>query len=175
METVGQLDTGYGGDTVADGTALDAYLSASAELSRHRTVGAVAEAALSVALDLTRSTVAFIALMDDNGEKTQVYSRAADPEQATPPDEIARAAAAAGTLPSPVGTTSPWAAPTGRGLRAIKSSLGHPLHAGGRILGTIGVASPSGYTAFHERGFTILAYQVAGAISLAELNERRQQ
>jgi signal transduction histidine kinase len=175
METVGQLDTGYGGDTVADGTAVEAYLSASAELSRHRTVGAVAEAALVVALDLTRSTVAFIALMDDNGEKAQVYSRAADPEQAIPPDEIDRMFAAAGTFPSPVANTTPWTAPTGRGLPAIKSYLGQPLHAGGRILGTIGVASPSGYTAFQERGFTILAYQVAAAIGLAELNERRQQ
>lgn len=174
METVGQLDTGYGGDTVADGSALEVFVSASAELSRHRTVNAVAEAALGVALDVTHSAVAFIALMDDSGEKTQVYSRAADPAQTIPPDEIDRMFAAA-TLPSPLASTTAWTAPTGRDLPAIKSYLGQPLHAGGRILGSIGVATSSGYTAVQQRGFAVLAYQVAAAIGLAELTERRQQ
>src|ERR1700694_576874 len=111
METVGQLDTGYGGDTVADGTALEADLSASAELSRHRTMGGVAEEALFVALDLTRATVAFIALMNANGERPQVYSRAADPEQAIPPDEIDRMFAGDGTFPTPVANRTPCTAP----------------------------------------------------------------
>jgi signal transduction histidine kinase len=164
MKTV---DTGYGGETVAEGSALEAFLSASAELSRHRTVTAVAEAALGVVLDLTRSAVAFIALIDDNGEKSQVFSRAADPGQTVPQDEIDRMFA--GTYPGPVNGA------TGRGLPAIRSYASQPLRAGGRMLGTIGVASSSGYTALQQRELAILAYQVAAAIGVAELNERRQQ
>jgi signal transduction histidine kinase len=175
METVGHPDSGFGGQTVAEGSALEPFLAASAELSRHRTVSAVAEAALGVALHLTRSNVAFIALMDDNGEKTHVFSRAADPGQTIPQDEIDRMFAAAGTYPSPVTNGTPWTSAAGRDLPAVRSYAGQPLHAGGRILGTMGVASSSGYTALQQRGFAILAYQVAAAIGVAELNERRQQ
>jgi len=175
LETVGRLDTGYRGETVADGSGLEAVLVASAELSRHRGVSEVAEAALGLALDLTPSTVAFLALMDDNGENTQVFSRAADPAQPIPQDEIDRMFAAAGAYPSPVATVAPWTAPTGLGLPAVKYYAGQTLHAGGRILGTMGVASAVGYSAAHQRAFALLAYQVAAAIGVAELNERRQQ
>jgi signal transduction histidine kinase len=175
LKTVGHLDTGYGGETVADGSGLEAFLAASAELSCHRGVSEVADAALGLALDLTRSTVAFIALTDDNGEKTKVFSRAADPRQAIPQDEIDRMFAAVGAFPSPVGTVTPWTAPTGLGLPAVKSYAGQTLLAGGRILGTMGVASAAGYTATQQRAFAIFAYQVAAAIGVAELNERRQQ
>jgi signal transduction histidine kinase len=154
LETVG-IDAGYG-------DALEAFESAAAELRRFKTVPDVAEAALKLALALTRSSVAFLVLVDDDGEGKRIFSRAADPRQSMPEDEIERifASASRGTGSTP---------------STVRSTTAQPLVAGGQSIGMIGVASPAGYTAVQQRTFGILAQQVAAAMAVAQLYERRQE
>ena len=150
METVG-VDAG-------NSDVLSALRTASAELGRHKTVPDVAEAALQLALGLTRSSVAFLALLDEDGEGRRVFSRAADPQDMTPAADIEAMFAA--DLSGPAG---------------IRTTCSQGLEAGGRIIGTMGVASPVGYTALMQRVFALLATEVAMAIGLAQQTERRQQ
>ena len=150
METVG-VDAGYSDVLTALGTA-------SAELGQHKTVPDVAEAALQLALGLTRSSVAFLALLDEDGESRHVFSRAADPQDMTPAADVEAMFAADRSGPAGVRTT-----------------CSQGLEAGGRIIGTMGVASPLGYTALMQRVFALLASEVAMAIGLAQQTERRQQ
>ena len=144
---------------VARGEVLEQALSASAELSRLKSVPEVAEAALRLALDLTTSTVAFVALFDENGENKRVFSRAAGLPAAPGGDEIERMFA-----PAPATTASP-----------VRSSYTQTLNAGGRTLGMIGVSGLAGYSAMQQRAFGALAHQVAAALAIAQLNERRQE
>ena len=67
---------------------MEAIESASVELARFRTVSEVADSALRLALRLTRSSVAFLALVDENGDDKRVFSMAADPADSMPRDEI---------------------------------------------------------------------------------------
>jgi signal transduction histidine kinase len=152
LESVG-LDAGHG-------DVLEAFESATAELARFKTVPEVAEAALGLALGLTRSSVAYLALFDEDGEGKRIFSRAADAQQTMPRDEIERIFAAS--------------AKSGSGS-SIRSTLTEPLNAGGGSVGMIGVASPRGFSAVQQRMFTILANQVASALALAQLYERRQE
>jgi len=152
LESVG-LDAGHG-------DVLEAFESATAELARFKTVPEVAEAALGLALGLTRSSVAYLALFDEDGEGKRIFSRAADAQQTMPRDEIERIFAAS--------------AKSGSGS-SIRSTFTEPLNAGGGSVGMIGVASPRGFSAVQQRMFTILANQVASALALAQLYERRQE
>jgi signal transduction histidine kinase len=167
LETVGRLDAGYW-------DLLEAFQSASADLTRFKTAPDVAEASLGLVLALTRSSVAFIALVDESGAQKQVFSRAADPNDALPEDEIERIFAAAASYSGPM-TSATWRGSAGATGPAIRSYSGQPLYAAGKTLGMIGVASASGYSAVQQRVLAIFANQVAAAISLAQLNERRQE
>jgi signal transduction histidine kinase len=145
------LDAGYG-DVLA---SLEA---AAAEVGRYRTVSEVADAALSLALDLTRSDVAFLAVLDEDGEGKRVFSRAADHQQRISEEEIEKLFADEGL-----------ASPT------LRSTSSRTLRVGGRAIGLFGVARPLGYTAMQNRVFALLAGQVAVAIAGARQNERRQE
>src|SRR4029077_464262 len=59
LETVG-VEPGYG-------DVLESVAAAAVELGRHQSVPDVAEAALDLALRLTHSSVAFLALLDEDG------------------------------------------------------------------------------------------------------------
>src|SRR5439155_75803 len=67
-----------------------------------------------------------------------------------------------------------WNRMAGIGAPASRSTCAQSLQVSGRSLGMIGVASPSGYTAVQQKTFAILANQVAAAIAVAQLGERRQ-
>ena len=108
LETVG-LEAGYG-------DVLEAFQAASAELARFKTVPEIAEAALRIALSLTRSSVAFLALQDEGGEDKRVYSMASDPLERLPDDEIERIFAAAAGFSGPMPTA-----------RAILSAVLKPI------------------------------------------------
>ena len=153
METVG-LDAVYG-------NILEEVGSASAELSRFKTVPEVAEAALGIALDLTRSAVAFLAVVEEGGEDKRVFSRAADAVEGLRSDEVER------IFSVPQGPETP--APAFRFTRT------QSLEAAGRTLGMFAVASPTGYTATQQRAFALFAGQAASSIALAQLQERRQE
>ena len=153
MEAAG-LDAMYG-------NILEEVASASAELSRFKTVPEVAEAALAIALDLTRSAVAYIAVVEEDGEDKRVFSRAADAVEGLTPEEIER------IFSVPQGPETP--------ARAFRFTRTQPLEAAGRTLGLFAVASPNGYTATQQRAFALFAGQAASSIALAQLQERRQE
>lgn len=150
METAG-LDAGYG-------DVLAALQSASAELGRSKTVAEVAQAALELALGLTRSSVAFLALVDEYGDGKRVFSRAADPQERMSSAEIEAIFATEMSGPP-----------------RIRSTCSQNLEVQGRTIGIIGVASPLGYNALTQHMFGLLAGEVAMAIGLARQTERRQQ
>ena len=152
---------------------LDAVQSASAELSKRKSVAEVAQAALTKAVELTKSAVAFLALADDDGEGKRVFSMAEDPNRALPEDEIERIFATAAAFSAPMADAT-WSAISDIGGPAIRSTCAQSLQVSGRSLGMIGVASPSGYTAVQQKTFAIFANQVAAAIAVAQLSERRQ-
>lgn len=162
METVSQLDAGFW-------EQFEAFQSVSVELARFRDLDQVAERSLELALDLTRSSLAFLALVDDSGEREQVYSRAATPAQELPADQIEELVARAATEARPVAGTSPTADPT------FSSFYGQPLLAGGRTIGIIGVVNGSGYSNVQRRAFSLFANQLAAAIEIARLHQRRQE
>jgi signal transduction histidine kinase len=166
LETVGAT-TGYG-------DVLESVQSASAELSRFKTVPEVAERALLLAVELTRSTVAFIALAEAGGDGRRVYSTASDPMQRMPEDEVERIFAEAAAFSAP--TTNPtWGGMADGVATPLRSTCAQPLQAGGNPVGLLGVSSPNGYTAVQQRTLAIFAHHVATAIALAQLHERRQE
>lgn len=149
---------------------LDGFQSLSTELARHTSVSEIADASLSAALELTRSSIAFIGLSDEAGQPDRVFSKAVDSSETLPRDEIEKLFVAAAA------SSSPRSAATYLGPNPVfRSSCGQQLIAGGRTVGTIGVASSTGYTALQQRTFAVLAYQVAAAIAIGQLYERRQQ
>jgi signal transduction histidine kinase len=150
---------------------LDALQSVSSELSRYTSVAEVSEAALWLALRLTKSSIAFIGLVDDNGHPQKVMSRAADPSDNVSPDEVERLFAAAAAAKSAMSTAT-YSAPV---IPAFRSYCGQQLKAAGQVIGVMGVASAAGYTAVQERTFAVVADQVAASLALAQLHERRQE
>lgn len=170
MATVSRLEAGFW-------DLLEAFQAVSAELARHKDVPEIADSALGLALDLMKSSVAFIGLVDDAGERTHVFSRAADPSEPVPGDEIERLAAAAdgGLGVIAESAESGWSRATDPASRSVRSYCGEPLKVGGKVLGTIGVASATGYTAVQRRAFAVFAGQVAAALEIAQLLKRRQE
>src|SRR5207302_6167679 len=143
---------------------LDALQSVSSELSRHTSVAEVSDAALWLALRLTKSSIAFIGLVDDKGQPQKVISRAADPSADLPPDEIERLFAAAAAAQAPM-SSSTYSAPV---IPAFRSYCGLQLKAAGQVIGVMGVASAAGYTAVQQRTFALVADQVAASLALAQ-------
>jgi signal transduction histidine kinase len=128
----------------------------------------LADHALRLALDITGAAVAFIGLLDDAGNRRQVYSRAADPSRPVSGDEIDRLFAVAATAESPRSA----ARLPDPGLNAY---LGQPLMAGGTVIGMIGVAGDSVFTLVQRRALAMLANQVAAALEISRLQQRRQE
>ncbi|HSS61883.1 MAG TPA: GAF domain-containing protein [Candidatus Limnocylindrales bacterium] len=165
MESV---DVGTGPGHVAD-----AAEAAGRKLAPLKTVPAVAESALGLALDLTGSTVAFLAVFEPDGEGRRVFSAARQPFENMTEAEIDRVFAASGVA-GPVANAM-WAAPLGAAASAIRSTCTQPLEAGGESFGMLCVASPAGYTLTQQRAFTLLAQQASMAMALARMHERRQE
>src|SRR6266702_8167335 len=109
MASEGGSDLEAIGAAVGHLDLLDAVQSASAELSNHKSVADVAQAALTKAVELTKSAVAFLALADDDGEGKRVFSMAEDPNRALPEDEIERIFATAAAFSAPMANAT-WSA-----------------------------------------------------------------
>jgi signal transduction histidine kinase len=169
VETVNQLEAGFW-------ELLEAFQSVSMELARFKETSQVADQALKLALDLTRSSVAYIGLVDESGERRQAFTRAADDSETLVADEIERIVGSV-TAPGPVPDTfeSTWGDITSPAVRSLRSYYGQSLKAGGKVLGVIGVAGPTGYTSAERRAFSVFANQVAAALEIAQLQERRQE
>lgn len=135
----------------------------------------MAEAALKVAVRLTRSVVAFLAVYDDDGEGKRIFSTTSETgRMMVSDDDIERIFAAASSLDGSVKNPG-WGGPAAVTAPAIRSTCSETLQAGGSTIGTIGVASPNGYTAAQQRTFAIFANQVAAALAVAQQHERREE
>jgi signal transduction histidine kinase len=153
METVSEMEAAFW-------EQFETFQSISLELAGLRELDQVAERALDLALALTKSSTAFIALVDDTGARKQVYSRSANPSEALPDAEIESFVENSDRLTDP----------------PLSSSFcGQTLQAGGRAIGMIGVVNQSGYTAVQRRAFSLFANQLAAAIEIARLHQRRQE
>lgn len=165
METVSQLEAGFW-------EQFEAFQYVSVDLARYRDLDEVADRALELALELTKSSVAFIALMDDGGSRKQVYTRAATPTDALTEDQIDRMVEKASIAP---GSSGPVPV-VPRQADAIQNTFfGQALLAGGRTIGMIGVVNQSGFTSVQRRSFSLFANQLAAAIEIARLHQRRQE
>jgi signal transduction histidine kinase len=162
VETVGQLEADFW-------EQFEAFQSVSVDLARISDLDQVADRALELALELTRSSVAFVALVDDSGDRKQVYTRAATPSQALEAGELEELIAHAAAAERAVAGTSPTNAPN------PSSFYGQPLLAGGRTIGMIGVVNQSGYSTAQRRVLSLFANQLAAAIEIARLHQRRQE
>jgi signal transduction histidine kinase len=131
-------------------------------------VAQVAGNALQLALEMTGASVAFIGLFDDAGNRQQVYSRAADPTRSVKGEEIDSLFAAAAATASPR-KAAQMPDP------GLSDYCGIPLKAAGNVIGMIGVAGGNVYTVVQRRALSILANQVAGALEISRLQQRRQE
>lgn len=154
---------------------LGALQSSLAEMAGLRDVTLLAEHALDLALELTRSPTAFVSLVGTPATEHVVYSRTADRSATLPRTTIDRlaedvAAKGAGHVVNDVTPAAGHAADF-----PLKTFLGVALQVGGEVIGTIGVANSAGYTARDEMAMSICANQVAAAIELVRLRQRRQE
>jgi len=117
MASEGGSDLEAIGAAVGHLDLLDAVQSASAELSNHKSVADVAQAALTKAIELTKSSVAFLALADDDAEGKRVFSMAEDPNRDLPEDDIEKIFASAAALSAPMANAT-WNRMAGIGAPA---------------------------------------------------------
>jgi signal transduction histidine kinase len=146
-----------------------------AELAGLRDVRLLAERALDLALELTHSPTAFISLAATAGIDHEVYTRTTDQSVALPQtaiEKLAREVAASGAshvvnhLHPAMGHAADL---------PLKTFLGVLLQAGGEVIGSIGVVNGAGYSALDESALSICANQVAAAIEVVRLRQRRQE
>jgi signal transduction histidine kinase len=155
---------------------VEASQSVSDELARLNDIAQVAACALRWALELTKSSGAFVALVDDAGSM-EVFSRAASPTDKVPREKIEALVAAARASSSPVTETldSTSSSTMDPASQSSRSFCGQPLQAGGKVIGMIGVARSSGYPAIQRRTFAVFGNQVAAALEIAQMQRRRQE
>ena len=161
METAGYSETDLW-------DRLEAFQKVSAEMAGAHDLAQVADNAMLLALELTGASVTFIALVDEAGNRQQVFSRAADAGRSLTNDEIDRLfadAKRANALKSAAHMPEP-------GLNAF---LGLPLRAGGNVIGMMGVAGGSVYSVVQRHAFATLANQVAAALEIHRLQQRRKE
>jgi signal transduction histidine kinase len=153
---------------------LDEFQAAAEELAGFKTVPDVADAALRWTLELTRSSVAFLAVADESGESKRIFSKAYSPVDRVTDADIERVFAA--VQPSDWTAAGAWTGSSDlHASPAVRSTCARPLEAGGETLGMIGIATPVGYTVAQVQAFSLLAHLVASAIAIARQNERRQE
>ncbi|MEA2654981.1 MAG: hypothetical protein QOI23_346 [Chloroflexota bacterium] len=167
METVSRLEADFW-------EQFEAFQFVSVDLARFRDLDEVAERALELALNLTKSSVAFLAMVDDSGDRKQVYTRAAAASDVLTEDQIdglvqkAKPASGASMDGRAAGGSQ-------HGDASPNTFFSQTLQAGGRTLGVIGVVSKAGFSALQRRSFSLFANQLAAAIEIARLHERRQE
>jgi len=152
----------------------DAFEAAAEELAGLKTVPEVAEAALRLTFELTRSRAAFLAVADETGDGKRIFSRGFSPLDRVTDADIERVFAAvpqSGRIAAGAWTGSSGA----QASSALRTTCARPLEAAGESLGMIGIAAPAGLTPVQLQAFSLVAHQVASALAIARLNERRQE
>ena len=125
------------------GEVLERLHAASLELTRLHDVSDITEKALAWALDLTRSSVAFINLTGDSDSADTTFVLSADGRRYLPHQEVDR------LLHAGTGETS----------------LVHVLSSAGQELGVAGVSRQSGYTQTERSCFSVLANQLSASLA----------
>jgi signal transduction histidine kinase len=133
---------------------LEALDAAVRELAAAQDWPQIVERALTLAIDLTGASIAFIGVEDQGEAGRHVYSKAADPSAEPSDDEIEQLI---------------------KGTAPIRSSRLQSLIAGGRAVGTIGVVNERGFTSHQQAALGVLAGQVAASFEIARLSQRRQE
>lgn len=136
---------------------FEGLIAASRQLGRLEDVPAIAKAAVGLAIRLTNSSEAFVALDGGGDSSESFYSYSAETRRQIGPEmvrELLRAARA--------GDTS---------LR--RAVLGYDLQTRGEPVGLIGVARASGYSELERQSFGMFAYRVAEALETAGLRQRQ--
>ena len=136
--------------------ALEAIRAAGHGLAQLNDIDQIADAALELALSLTKSSVAFLGVGEEVGNFERVYSRAADASPAIGTEDAERLIRSAGAA-------------------SHESICAHPLVTGGESVGLIGVARQSRYSDVQRQVLTIFAIQVASALNNARQRRRRQE
>jgi len=167
VETVSRLEADFW-------EQFEAFQFVSVDLARFRDLDEVAERALELALDLTKSSVAFIAMVDDSGDRKQVYTRTAAPSDALTDDQIDNFVKTATPPPASMHESAGGGGPQHRDPTQ-GTFFSQALQAGGRTIGVMGIVNKAGITAFQRRSFSLFANQLAAAIEIARLHERRQE
>lgn len=166
MVTIGYVDADFWGQ-------FEAFQSASIELAQRGDLNRLAERALDLALDLTRSSVAFIALVDDAGGPKHVCSRSTDSAHSLPSAEIERMLTAAScSAGQPFTSTLQLLSNGGAKLHPSLFCV-EPLRIADRNLGVIGVATGAGYAAVQRRAMSIFTNQLSASVEIANQNHRR--
>jgi len=80
---------------------LEAFQAVSSDVARAKDPAEVADKALRLALELTGAAVAFIGLIDDAGNRQEVYSRSAEAGTSMTREQIDEMFAAAGKPSNP--------------------------------------------------------------------------
>src|SRR5207249_10343194 len=107
MASEGGSDLEAIGAAVGHLDLLDAVQSASAELSNRKSVADGAQAALTKAIELTKASVALLALADDDAEGKRVFSMAEDPNRALPEDGVEKIVASGAAWAATM-ANAPW-------------------------------------------------------------------
>jgi signal transduction histidine kinase len=144
---------------------VDALGAAMRELATEPDRPHIAERALTLALELTGASIAFIGIDDEAEGGRHVYSKTAHSSPKPSDHEIDQLIAASARK----------LAGKAEGPGPIESSYAQALFAGGRAFGTMGVVNEAGFTDRQRAAFAILAGQVAAAFEIARLAERRQE
>ena len=150
LDTVGETEPGLW-------ASLEALRSMASVVADERDMRRLAEEALRIALELTGASLAFMAIADDGGGPARVFSRAADPGQAVSAEQIDHLVSEA------------------QRNGGSPAFCGEQLKAGGKVLGLVGVTSPIPLGAHQRQAFAVLAGQLATAVEIGQLNERRQE
>ena len=168
---------GGGLETVGAGAAsidpLDAFQTAAEELARFKTVADIADAALRLALELTHSSAAFLAVADETGDSKRIFSRACRPTDHLTDADIERVLSEAPSS-GPIAAAAWTGSGDSHDSPNLRSASACTLEAGGEPVGIIGITTQAGYTAAQLQAFSLLARQVASALEIARLIERRQ-
>lgn len=127
--------------------ALERLHAASVEFTRLRDISEIAETALAWALDMTRSSTAFLNIPGETDAADQTYTLTADGRRSLPRDEVVR------LLQLDTGETS----------------LVHLMTSGGHRVGIAGVTKEGPYTTSERIVFAVLANQLGAVFQLALL------
>ncbi|HXM72893.1 MAG TPA: GAF domain-containing protein [Candidatus Dormibacteraeota bacterium] len=136
--------------------ALERVHAACLELARLNDPDVLAQGAVRLALTLTKSSVAFLGLLDDAGVYEQIYARSATGTREIPRQEAESLIASAASTSNP----------------SIAAEL---LEAWGETIGTIGVSREQSYSNTERLAFALFASQVAASLQIARLRHRRQE